>query len=192
MKTLLKSNEHIELEVKQHFIVLIVPAIISIIILITGIALFKKVSTVSFFLIIISIVYFIYKIMQRKNNLWAVTNLRIIDEKGVFTLNSKESPLDKINNISYSESILGRILGYGNVQIQTAGEAGITTYRNVEKPRLLKDTMFRMQEEYKSYFFHQKDNISTSDEIEKLYNLMQKGIITKVEFEERKTKILSN
>ena len=36
----------------------------------------------------------------------AVTNLRIIDEFGVLTLNSKESPLNKINNVIYNLTVI--------------------------------------------------------------------------------------
>ena len=69
------------------------------------------------------------------HNLWAVTNLRVIDETGFFTRYSKESPLDKINNVEYDQSVWGRILGFGNVDIQTAAEMGETLYDLIHHPK---------------------------------------------------------
>ena len=78
-----------------------------------------------------------------------ITTLRIIDESGVLSSNSRESPLDKINNISFHQSFVGRIFGYGDVQIQTAAEMGATTYSFIESPELLKDTVTKYQENYR-------------------------------------------
>ena len=104
-----------------------------------------------FFLIcaVIVLMWLIYRILDRNNNLWVVTNLRVIDELGVFSNNSKETPLDKINNISYSQSLLGKMFNYGNVKIRSAAVGGVTAYKMVEKPKLLKDTIFQYQELYK-------------------------------------------
>ncbi len=157
-------------------------------------------------LILIFGVYFIYKIIQRNNNLWVVTNIRVIDEYGVFSNNSKESPLDKINNISYLQSFWGKIFGYGNVQIQTAAEIGSTTYFAVEHPKELKDTITHMQEEYKQDQIkkqanelanaiksgQQNNKTDVAAELEKLYELKQKGILTDEEYNNRKTKILNS
>ena len=148
-----------------------------------------------------------YKIVERKNNLWAVTNLRVIDEYGVFSLNSKESPLDKINNVSYNQSIWGRMFGYGNVQIQTAAEIGSTTYQMVERPKELKDTITRMQEEYKNFQIlsqarelakamstgaQKPSGTDVAAELEKLFKLKQRGILTEEEYSARKKKMLES
>jgi uncharacterized membrane protein YdbT with pleckstrin-like domain len=135
-----------------------------------------------------------------------VTNLRVIDEFGVFTNNTKESPLDKINNVSYRQTFWGKLFGYGNVQIQTAAEIGSTTYFNVQNPKELKDTITNMQEAYKQQQIKNQatelasaivagQKNSTADvasELEKLYELKQKGILTEEEYNARKNKILNS
>jgi uncharacterized membrane protein YdbT with pleckstrin-like domain len=77
-----------------------------------------------------------------------VTNLRVIDERGIFTLYSKESPLEKINNLSYRQSLLGRALNYGEVEIQTAAEDGATIYRMVTGPKRLKEAVAESREKF--------------------------------------------
>ncbi|HEY5122824.1 MAG TPA: PH domain-containing protein, partial [Ignavibacteria bacterium] len=158
------------------------------------------------FVVLIPGVYLTYKIIDRNNNLWAVTNLRVVDEEGVFSLSAKESPLDKINNVSYTQSFWGRIFRYGNVEIQTAAEAGETDTFTVMKPRQLKDSITQMQEEYKKYQTRRQaeefadamaderkeQSIDIAAEIEKLHELKQKGIITEEEFNKRKEKLLNS
>ena len=46
-------------------------------------------------------------------------------KKDILRGHAKESPLDKINNIEYSQiSFWGRIFGFSNLDIQTAAEMG--------------------------------------------------------------------
>ena len=97
MRTELKKDENVVLLIRPHWFVLVWPTILSII----GIVLGILIGSYGYFIPVILICYLGYKIVQRNNNLWAVTNLRVIDEFGVFSNNSKESPLDKINNVTY-------------------------------------------------------------------------------------------
>jgi len=154
----------------------------------------------------ISVLWLIYKIIDRKNNIWIVTNFRVIDEYGVFSINSKESPLDKINNVSYRQPLIGRIFSYGHVQIQTVAEMGSTLHKMVEKPKLLKDTITKCQDEYRQgQIREQAENLASavgggqattktdiSEELTKLHSLKEKGIITEDEFNQRKAKILAS
>jgi len=202
MRTDLKNGEEVILVIKPHWFTLIGPALITFIGLIVGFAI----GGAAILFGIICIGYLIYKIVARSNNLWAVTNLRIIDEFGVFSHNSKESPLEKINNVSYNQSLGGRIFGYGNVQIQTAAEIGSTTYYSVENPKELKDTITHMQEEYKNHHIkkqaselanaiilgQQINKVDVHSELEKLFELKQKGILTEEEYNNRKAKILNS
>jgi len=202
MKTQLKKDEKVILVTKPHWFTMVLPFLILLIGAIIGFAI----GTYGLLLVLVVICYFIYKIIERNNNIWAVTNLRVIDEYGVFSNNTKESPLDKINNVSYSQSFWGKIFGYGNVQIQTAAEIGSTTYFAVEYPKELKDTITQMQEEYKQYQVNkqttelasaivagqQNNRTDVAAELEKLYELKQKGILTEEEYNNRKKKILNS
>ena len=205
MRTDLKNGENVILVIRPHWLILVWPVILTVIGVILGIIINHYGYVYGYLIPFALICYLLYKIIQRNNNLWAVTNLRIIDEDGVFSVNSKESPLDKINNVTYNQSLWGRIFNYGNVQIQTAAEIGATTYYMVEKPKKLKDTITTMQEEYKrSQILSQAKEFasaissgsqkqSRSDiaaELEKLFELKQKGIISEEEFNIGKKKIL--
>jgi len=201
MKTKLKKDEKVVLLIRPHWLVLVVPSLFAVVGIVVGILI----GTYGLLIPIVPILYLWYKIIERNNNLWAVTNLRVIDEDGVFSNNSKESPLDKINNVTYNQSFWGRMFGFGNVQIQTAAEIGATTYYTIEKPKELKDAITQMQEEYKKSLIRaqaqelasaissgskRQPKKDVANEIEKLFELKQKGILTEAEFNTRKKKLL--
>ncbi len=202
MRTELKKDEKIILITRPHWFTMVLPYIL----MITGIAAGIAISILSIPVagipvIAVAGIYIAYKILERSRNIWAVTNMRVIDEEGVFSSETKESPLDKINNVSYSQSFWGKIFGYGNVDIQTAAEIGETTYNDVEKPGKLKDAITTMQEEYKKMqmknqameFAAAVGNANDNDigtELEKLNQLKEKGIITDEEFRAGKKKLL--
>ena len=150
MKTQLKKNEKVVLTIRKHWFVLLKPMLWTVILIIIALAGSNS-EFGNFFLIGagLTIAWFIYWILDRNTNLWAVTNLRVIDEYGVFSNNSKETPLEKINNVSYRQPLLGRIFNYGHVQIQSAAESGSTLHKMVENPKKLKDTITQYQEIYK-------------------------------------------
>lgn len=156
MRTELKKGERLLLEAKKHWFILVRPVILFIISIFATIVAYANAGSefiiighIFLVLTIIVALYFLYKIFDRKANIWAVTNLRMIDEYGVISHNAKESPIDKINNVSFSQSILGRLFNYGDVQIQTAAEMGSTIVRFVSSPRLLKDSITESQDNYK-------------------------------------------
>ncbi len=207
MKTQLKKNEKVILTIRKHWFVLLKPILWTLILLI--IAMAGSNSEFGNFLLIglgLTVVWFIYRILDRNTNLWAVTNLRIIDEYGVFSNNSKETPLDKINNISYRQPLLGRMFNYGHVQIQSAAESGSTIHKMVERPKVLKDTITQYQERYKQEQIKEQaqslanavdgqkpsGGIDIYEELIKLNDLKEKGIITENDFQKRKEKVLNN
>jgi uncharacterized membrane protein YdbT with pleckstrin-like domain len=197
MRTELKKEEKVVLITRPHWFTIIIPLLVGFAGIAVGIILLGYGTLIA----IVPIGYAAYRILERHNNIWAVTNMRVIDEQGVFSNNTKESPLDKINNVSYSQSFWGKIFGFGNVDIQTAAEIGETTYNNVESPGKLKDAITTMQEEYKKIqmkrqaaeFADAIGKASDNDigtELEKLNQLKEKGAITEEEFTAGKKKLL--
>lgn len=87
-----------------------------------------------------------YRYYDWKADIWAVTNARIINVWGVFARNVKESPLDKINNVSFNQSFLGLVLCFGDVEVQTAAEQGVALIKFIKDPELLQTTIVRCQD----------------------------------------------
>lgn len=152
MRTSLKQNEKIIFKTQHHWIVLLQPFFISLVIFALFILYYSVVTNASIWILVIgllSFLYFGFKYLERKYDIWVVTNLRIIDEQGLFSISAKESPLEKINNVTYHQSLTGRMFKFGDIEIQTAAEMGATTYYKIARPNQLKDAITTAQEEYK-------------------------------------------
>ncbi|MEO6539256.1 MAG: PH domain-containing protein [Ferruginibacter sp.] len=208
MRTALKNNEKVLLIIRHHWLKLLMPFLIWILVAVAAI-LFLEITT-AFLVILVAAIYPLAVYFNWVHNIWAVTNIRVIDEGGVFTRHAKESPLDKINNIEYSQSFWGRIFGYGNVDIKTAAELGESNYQMIHHPKLLKDTITHAQEEYKNIqvtnqaqqlakaiaentaSYSKPSQQMLADELHKLFDLMQKGALTQEEYQAQKNRLLNN
>jgi len=62
-----------------------------------------------------------------------VTNLRVVHKTGFIQRRTFEMSLDKVESVDVNQSILGRILNYGNVTIQGVGE-GKETISTIASP----------------------------------------------------------
>ena len=208
MRTVLKKDENKLIIIRQHWLKLVLPFfawLMLAILLLVFITNYK----IDLIIILLTALYPMVEYINWKNNLWCVTNLRVVDESGFFTRYSKESPLDKINNVEYNQSIWGRLFGFGDVDIQTAAELGETTYNLIHHPKLLKDTITHAQEEYKKMQISSqatqlaeaiaRTNVAAqpsqqmiADELHKLFELLQKGAITQEEYVAQKNKLMGS
>lgn len=205
MRSKLKKDEKLLIIIRHHWLKLILPVFVWL--LITVLLFMFAPPKIALIIALVTALYPGYIFLHWKYNVWAVTNMRVVDESGVFTRYCKESPLDKINNVEYDQSVWGRMFGYGDVEIQTAAEMGDTTYKMIHHPNLLKDTITHAQEDYKTVQIKNQaqqlanaikqsmpvasqNNISVSSEIEKLFELLQKGAITQEEYLAQKNKLL--
>ena len=212
MRTTLKKEEKILVIIRQHWIKLALPVLAWFLLFILLITLGWFSFSTGFIILLAAAIYPAYEYINWKYNLWTVTNMRVVDESGFFSRHSKESPLDKINNVEYDQSIWGRLLGFGDVDIQTAAEMGDDSYSLIHHPKLLKDTITHAQEEYKrTQISNQATQLAEAiaksnpvaqaqsssvpqamigDELHKLFELLQKGAITQEEYIAQKNKLM--
>jgi membrane protein YdbS with pleckstrin-like domain len=208
MRTPLQKGEQILLVTHTSWVKLIVPVIIAVAGWVA--AYFIGFLEWGWIAALIGTLYFLLVYFSWKVNIWVVTNYRVIDESGLFNHFAKESPLEKINNVSYDQSIWGRIFNFGHVEIQTAAEIGATDYFDVHGPKRLKDTITLAQAEYKNIqLANQAQHMATAmgmqagevrysapgsnsiaSELEKLHQLKQQGIISEEEYNRAKNKLL--
>lgn len=150
MRTPLQKEEQILLVTHRSWLQLVVPVLLALI----GFVASYFIGFIQYWgwiAAVAGLLYFFFAYWNWKVDIWVVTNLRVIDETGLLNHYAKESPLEKINNVSYDQTIWGRIFNYGHVEIQTAAEIGATDYFNVHQPKKLKDTITLAQSDYKNY-----------------------------------------
>ena len=76
----------------------------------------------------------------------AYTDKRLIGKTGIISTKTLDAPLNKIQNVSVDSSIIGRILGYGTVEIHTA--SGKFSFSAISEPHIFKKNLMLQIDEY--------------------------------------------
>jgi uncharacterized membrane protein YdbT with pleckstrin-like domain len=138
---------------------------------------------------------------------FVVTTDRVIFRSGVFAKHGIEIPLARVNNVNFSQGLLERLVGAGNLMIESGGEDGQSHFTDVREPQQIQRIIHEQIEQYRQR--RMTDAVppppapaayraapaapgpaSVADEIAKLETLYQKGTITQAQFEAQKQKLL--
>lgn len=65
---------------------------------------------------------FLWKIAQWRAHRYVLTDQRVLMIEGIFYRKVSAIPLSKVTDTTYSRSPVGRLLGYGEIVLETAGE----------------------------------------------------------------------
>ena len=85
-------------------------------------------------------------IMVWRNKAYIVTNRRVIQISGVFNKDVVDSSLEKVNDVKMSQSFLGRMFEYGDIEILTASELGVNLFHQIAEPVEFKTAMLNAKE----------------------------------------------
>jgi membrane protein YdbS with pleckstrin-like domain len=79
---------------------------------------------------------------------FVVTNERVISRHGVIGKQGIEIPLDRINTVFFNQSVFERMVGAGDLGIESAGEQGRQTFSDIRKPSVVHQEIYRQKEEF--------------------------------------------
>ena len=158
--TLLADGERIELRTRQHWFALVGDArhaiafwLITVLGIIVAIAM-RPTGTPATILgyvilitFVIGLVLFLFHAWQYYAQDFLITNRRVMRVEGVLNKQALDSSLEKINDAELTQSVLGRILGYGNLEILTASEAAIDHFHLLRDPIGFKKAMLEAKHE---------------------------------------------
>lgn len=68
---------------------------------------------------IVGLIWLIIRYIGYKTNDLILTNKRVFGKIGLVSTTQMQSPLNKIDSVSYSNGLMGKIIGYGTVKIAT-------------------------------------------------------------------------
>jgi uncharacterized membrane protein YdbT with pleckstrin-like domain len=72
-----------------------------------------------------------------------LTNLRLIDKRGIIGKRIVSISLDKVQDVTYTFGILGRIFGYGDIEIESAGTYGKIVFDFAPRPEDIQERIER-------------------------------------------------
>ena len=84
--------------------------------------------------------------LEWANHAYILTNRRVIQMVGVLSKQVVDSLLEKLNDIKTSQSLLGRMFGYGDVEILPANEVGNNVFDHIARPLEFKSAMLEAKQ----------------------------------------------
>lgn len=125
---------------------------------------------------------------------FVVTTDRLIYRNGVLSKSGIEIPLDRVNNVLFQQSILERLLGAGDLVIESAGESGRQAFSDVRRPSAVQNEIYRQIEANENRKFDRINRgtapSSLADELDKLEDLRSRGVLSDEEFDAQKQRLL--
>jgi hypothetical protein len=152
---LLGENEHIRFVTRQHWLVLFGEILSEMVIaavlagLVTLIWVFwlpDPLVRLGYLLVLLPAVSLLRDLLIWKNRQYVVTNWRVIQIAGVFNKEVSDSSLEMVNDVKLEQSFLGRLFGYGSIEILTASELGVSKFNMIGRPIRLKTAMLNAKE----------------------------------------------
>lgn len=158
-ESLLSTGEVIEHRQKQHWFVLVWEARLTIAAIVVAVLLFilagNTTGTLHDILSWVTAIIFIGGLLNLAwsaigylNHVYLITNRRVIQVSGVLNKTSTDSSLEKINDAVLTQSIFGRIFGFGDLEVLTASEVGIDKFKMIVDPIGFKKAMLDAKHEY--------------------------------------------
>jgi uncharacterized membrane protein YdbT with pleckstrin-like domain len=77
---------------------------------------------------------------------YVFTSRRIIVRRGLLTKEGRDMPLSKVNNVSFSVSVLGRIINYGSLVVESAGDDGNLVIDDVPSVENVQRSVYELHE----------------------------------------------
>ncbi len=149
------------------------------------------------------------------NERYIITNRRVMEVRGIINKHVRDSALEKVNDVELDQSVIGRVLGYGTVQIITGSDIGVNMFRRISNPVRFKREMLNAKED-----LHQTAPLADAEEgiarrpaaqpdkaplpdpdaqatadipdlIDELAELHKKGVLSDEEFQAKKSELLA-
>lgn len=133
---------------------------------------------------------------------FVITTDRVIYRHGVLTKTGIEIPLERVNNVLFHQRIFERLLGHGDLVIESAGESGQQSFSDVRKPSAVQNEIYRQMEANENRKFDRVaqginagaigNQPSVADELRKLDELRAQGVLSEEEFQAQKQRLLGS
>jgi uncharacterized membrane protein YdbT with pleckstrin-like domain len=79
---------------------------------------------------------------------FVLTNHRVIYREGVVARTGVEIPIRRVNNVNFHQSLLERLVGAGDLLIESGGEDGQSRFANIRNPEEVQNIIQRAVVEF--------------------------------------------
>ncbi len=195
---LLNEGEEVVLDLRPHWwffigplvaLILTIAATIAVQVLDLPDALLLAVLALA----VVNMLWLLARLAKWTTTNFVVTTDRLIYRSGVFAKQGKEIPLERLNDISFNQSIFERMLGSGDLMIESGGERGQQMFTDIRRPAKVQNEIYHQIEVAQGRDADRmagRRELSIPEQIDKLDELRSRGVISQAEFDAKKAQLL--
>jgi uncharacterized membrane protein YdbT with pleckstrin-like domain len=145
-------------------------------------------------LIVISVAWLIGRYAKWSTTNFVITSDRMIFRSGVIAKSGIEIPLERVNNVIFHQTVFERMLGAGDLVIESAGTDGRQTFTDIKHPERVQKLMHAQMESNERRAFEGLNGggADVASQLEKLEGMLERGTLSHDEFERQKAKLLGS
>jgi uncharacterized membrane protein YdbT with pleckstrin-like domain len=193
----LNDDEDIVLDLHPHWWYLTGPIVAGVAATVIGVLLNgannDALRIVGLVLIAVALLWLLIRYLKWRTTNFVLTTDRLIHRSGLLAKQGREIPLERINDLTVHQSIFERIIRAGDVLIESGGERGQSLLSDLPNPFKVQNAIYteieRAQARTADRTAGQRE-LSVPEQIEKLDELRQRGLITNAEFDAKKAQLL--
>ncbi len=193
-RKLLNEGEQVVVDLRPHWWFFAGPAALLVVSLVALIAARSAADWVILALVgvcLTALVWFAGRYARWATTSFAVTTDRVVYRAGVLAKHAIEIPLDRVNTIFASQSFLERLLGAGDLVIESAGEHGDEAFANISRPARVQNRIYAaIEADQQRRGGPSSPAADPIEQLDRLDDLRRRGVITEAEFQAKKAKLL--
>lgn len=149
-------------------------------------------------LAVFAVIFVVKPLVDWYTTRYVLTSERLITRTGLIAKAGVEIPLDRITNVNFSQSIIERLLGAGDLLIESAGSTGQSRFKDIPHPDAFQTVLYKAREgkhdgprraEPAPAPSPERDH---AEQIRKLAVLRDEGLISAEEYEAKRTELLDD
>ena len=193
---LLNEGEEVVLDLNPHWSTLVKPVaslVLMLVATVVGARLNQYAGYALAVVLLVAAAWTTVRVLRRQTTEFVVTSHRLIYRSGLFAKQGKEIPLERVNDISFTQSVFERLIGTGDLSIESAGAQSRETFADIPRPSAVQNEIYRQMEEAESRHADRiggRRELSLPEQLEKLDELRQRGVLTQAEFDAKKQQLL--
>ena len=215
---LLSEDEELVYDLRPHWLTLVVPVLLTVAVVLAVGALWVVMPAgdlqqpgrlaVGVLGLVVLLATVVGRVLRWSTTHFVLTTERLIFRSGVVAKFGREIPLERINDVTFSQSLFERMIGAGDLLLESAGEHGQSRFANIRDPEAVQLEIYRQMEAndrrragYATTQPHHQvaaDRTPTPpsrtptplDDLERLANLRDRGAVTEEEFQRMKRELL--
>lgn len=155
-----------------------------------------------------TLVWFVQRYIAWVSTHFVLTSDRVIYRSGIISKHGIEIPLERINTIFFHQRIFERLLGLGDLDIESASKDGAQRFEDIQNPSAVQNEIYEQMEANQvknarrisgafveaqtqvAATTHADGGVSIPDQIAQLGKLRDSGVLTEGEFQAKKQQLL--